>query len=171
MPIVRGLPPSSSSLPSNDDSDEESIKIRNETFGCIVRSKGFSWLAHSHVAAMYWSHAGSSFELECLGRWWATLTRDQWPEEAEKDILVDFDCSDHDDELVSDLSSVGDRRQEIVFIGPGVGDVKKQTVLKKNLDSCLLTDDEFDLYKELYNDEEKLSERFANPVEVQMSTY
>lgn len=35
----------------------------------LVRSKGFLWLAASHDGAYYWSHAGSHFEAQLLGRW------------------------------------------------------------------------------------------------------
>jgi G3E family GTPase len=70
MPISRGLP---------ETSDEEPLlKITQETKDAlqrVVRSKGFVWTADSNVAANYWSHAGTSFEMPCLGRWWATLPR------------------------------------------------------------------------------------------------
>jgi len=35
----------------------------------IIRSKGFIWLANSHMAAMYWSHATSHYEIRRLGGW------------------------------------------------------------------------------------------------------
>ena len=172
LPIVRGLPTSShmnrNMLNNPTDSDDEE---RKHIFGSIIRSKGFSWLADSHIAAMYWSHAGSSFEMQCLGRWWATLDRDQWPEDAVDDILHDFDCISHDDNVDIELNSVGDRRQEIVLIGQGLGDLEKQEIVRRNLNSCLLTDEEFELYKSIHADEKKLKEIFVNPFHVQMLTY
>jgi hypothetical protein len=36
----------------------------------VMRSKGFTWMAHGHTSAFYWSHAGQHFELRydvCLG--------------------------------------------------------------------------------------------------------
>ncbi len=178
MPIVRGLPTTSSHNNDNEDDDYENkqsfiININNETenaFNSIVRSKGFSWLANSHIAAYYWSHAGSSFELQCLGRWWATLCRDQWPEEAIDDILIDFDCADHDDN-VEVMESVGDRRQEIVFIGQCLNNIKKQEIIEQCLDSCLLTEDEFALYTKMRNEENELSTKFVNPFNIEMLTY
>ena len=72
LPVSRGLP--------EQVDDEEPIEGSEEAkraLDTVVRSKGFLWLADSHVAANYWSHAGSSFELQCLGRWWSTLPRPQ----------------------------------------------------------------------------------------------
>lgn len=180
MPIVRGLPTIRYHNNDNEDDDYENkqsfmININNEienAFNSIVRSKGFSWLANSHIAAYYWSHAGSSFEMQCLGRWWATLDRDQWPEEAIDDILIDFDCVDHiDDDNVELMESVGDRRQEIVFIGQGLNNIKQQEIIKQCLDSCLLTEEEFILYTKIRHEEDELSTRFENSFEIEMLTY
>ena len=66
-----------------------------------MRSKGFVWLAHSDVRAFYWSHAGAHFEMQLLGRWWASLPRDAWPEEQRAEIGADF------------AGAGGDRRQEV----------------------------------------------------------
>ena len=40
-----------------------------------------------------------------LGRWWADIPKNEWPEGSEGEITVDFD------------GKFGDRRQELVFIG------------------------------------------------------
>ena len=40
-----------------------------------------------------------------MGRWWADLEREKWPEGAEEEIMRDFE------------GNHGDRRQELVFIG------------------------------------------------------
>ena len=176
MPVVRGLPP------DNNDNTETNSKTHNsnqkdtlrqeertaQIFGSIVRSKGFSWLANSHIAAMYWSHAGSSFELQCLGRWWATLDRNQWPEEAVEDILLDFDDTNHIADNASDTFSGGDRRNEIVLIGQGLNDEQSRTIIQQALDKCLLTDKEYEVYWKNKNDEDKLKSSFPNPFEIQM---
>jgi len=143
---------------------------RKKTFGNILRSKGFCWLADSHAAAMYWSHAGSSFEMQCLGRWWATLPQDQWPEEARDEILVDFDNSNHD-EIAYDFSSVGDRRQEVVLIGPGMANSKNRMHIQDALRECLLTEQEYQEYQDLANDENELKAAFLSPLPVQMLTF
>eukprot|EP01043_Picozoa_sp_COSAG02_P067072 COSAG02_NODE_10650_length_1891_cov_18.488839_1_plen_257_part_00 len=72
----------------------------------VIRSKGFSWLATHHTAAIYWSHAGTHFELKNVGTWWAsadmaTLPGGKLPDAVAEDFEGEF----------------GDRRQEIVFIG------------------------------------------------------
>ena len=115
----------------------------------------------------------SSFQMQCLGRWWATLPRDQWPEEAVDEVLPDFDDPSHD-EISDGLSkSVGDRRQEVVLIGPGLGDTHMQNVVKETLDECLLTKDEFEAYKKISRDQDEdgLKSRFQSPIPVQMMTY
>jgi len=175
MPVVRGLPTDGN---DNDDIHTHELEhdiTQRQVFGRIVRSKGFSWLANSHIAAMYWSHAGSSFEMQCLGRWWATLPREQWPEEAVSDVLVDFDDVTHEESssLSNGLRSVGDRRQELVLIGPGMGSVESQNVMQEALDRCLLRDDEFERYKEIAKEEDEaaLQATFASSIPVQMLTY
>ncbi|KAL3823846.1 hypothetical protein ACHAXA_004118 [Cyclostephanos tholiformis] len=116
LPIVRGVP--SGQGGDNSDTDDSAKK----TFQRVLRSKGFCWNADSNVKALYWSHVGCSFEMQCLGRWWATLPKQLWPEDVTDSILIDFDSMDHNEAASSLTSSmVGDRQQEIVFIGPGIG--------------------------------------------------
>ena len=164
LPIVRGLPV---------DFEEETIPMPDrtiKTLNNVVRSKGFAWCADSNNAALYWSHAGSSFEMQCLGRWWATLPREQWPAEAISSLLQDFDNPSHD-EGNNESTSVGDRRQEIVFIGPGLGDRAKQSCLYDGLDLCLLTDSEWNEYQLNKKDEKVLKMTFVNPIKVRMVSY
>jgi G3E family GTPase len=163
LPIVRGL--------SSDDKVHQDLGLNKESINAlqqVIRSKGFTWTADSNVKALYWSHAGTSFEMQCLGRWWSTLPRSQWPEEAKESILADFDCSDHD-ELASS-TTVGDRRQEIVFIGPGLASPKTQQIIKDALNLCLLDDDEWYTYCSERTDESALSLRFENTLPTRMLT-
>jgi len=120
----------------------------------VLRSKGFCWLADSHVPAMYWAHAGASFEMQCMGRWWATLEKGRWPVDSIDEIEEDFDG----DEMV------GDRRQEIVFIGEGVHEMEEP--IKALLDACLLNEEEWKQYCELSADQKKLGELFPSDIEV-----
>ena len=166
LPIKRGAPPTMTAEgggEANTDSDiSEGCRV---ALSRVLRSKGFSWLADSNRAAMYWSHAGSSFEMQCLGRWWATLPRDQWPEEAGEMILAEFDDVGHEE---GRGSTVGDRRQEIVFIGPGLGGgAAAAGEISAALDSCLLSRQEWDVYCGAQDDggDAKLREIFANPIE------
>mmetsp|Transcript_24301 Transcript_24301/g.58673 ORF Transcript_24301/g.58673 Transcript_24301/m.58673 type:complete len:666 (+) Transcript_24301:156-2153(+) len=166
LPVVRGVPPEESSAIDSTDGSA------NKAFGQVLRSKGFAWTSDSNVKALYWSHAGSSFEMQCLGRWWATLPKQQWPEEAKDSILADFDSLDHNEAAASPTTStVGDRRQEIVFIGPGIGSLESQTCIKSTLDSCLLKDEEWDMFRSERDDEALLSTNFQNPLQTRMLTY
>ena len=85
------------------------------------------------------------------------LPWDRWPEEAVATILFDFDDSNNSD------NSIGDRRQELVFIGPRFGETRSQTLVGECLDQCLLTSDEYHLlYKTL--DKEQRCVTFVNPL-------
>ena len=76
---------------------------------------------------MYWSHAGSHFEIRQAGPWWASLPKEEWPSsELPANIQADFD------------GKYGDRRQEIVIIGVTMD----QSAIVKALDTALLTDEE-----------------------------
>jgi G3E family GTPase len=74
------------------------------------------------------SHQSHCF---CHGRWWAEAEEDDWPDEEEEkaDIRRDFE------------GEWGDRRQELVFIGKGFDEARKQD-LRRKLDACLLTEEE-----------------------------
>lgn len=144
LTITHGLP--SSSLTTTTQPFQY-IQLQNKGLN-ILRSKGFTWLANSHIAAYYWSHAGTCFEMQCLGRWWSTLPRDAWPEESVPLILSDFDHVDHQEcngERDGSLT-FGDRRQELVLIGYGLNRLSNQQLLEQALDTCLLNDEEMKTY-------------------------
>ena len=106
--------------------------------GNVVRSKGYVWLANSHLASRYWSHAGIHFELRDSGAWWSTVPADEWPSDPEQRHLIASDFAPED----AKTKRVGDRRQEIVFIGPGLNRPRIEGLL----DACLLTDAELATY-------------------------
>lgn len=108
----------------------------DEARKALLRSKGFVWLATSKSAAYFVSHAGQYLEIQIMGRWWADIEKDQWPEGMGEDIIKDFD------------GAHGDRRQEIVFIGQfdNKGGKSKQA-LEEALDACVLTDEEMKEYE------------------------
>jgi len=152
MPVVRGVPK------EDDTTTAEKIVISNAVKKVLkdcLRSKGFVWIANSHSSATYWSHAGTSFELSCLGQWWATLPREMWPEGVEDYVLADFDDPKHDD--TTNNIGVGDRRQELVFIGNQYAQAHCQAEITKALNQCLLKDDEYQEYKELLETEDNES--------------
>ena len=166
LPVVRGVPPT----PEDGASSLEVSVDASAALQSTLRSKGFVWCADSHVSAMYWSHAGKSFEYTCLGQWWATLPREEWPADAVSYVLADFDDVNHED-ANNPEDTVGDRRQEVVFIGPKFGDQSQQGLICDALDKCLLGDEEWHDYKSIQNDEEKLQARFANAIETKMMSY
>lgn len=162
LPIVRGIPDE-----EEDQGTTAPLKISadaKEILQSAMRSKGFCWSADSHSSAMYWSHAGSTFEWMCLGQWWATLPRNQWPEGIDEYVLQDFDDPSHDDNS-SSSSTVGDRRQEVVFIGPQFDSAEKQRQIQSLLDKCLLTVEEYKEYQSLQRNENKLQVHFQNIME------
>ena len=95
-------------------------------FTPVLRSKGFVWLGGEQTVAHYWSQAGKHLEVSEMGRWWASVPRDEWPEAHEQSILEDFD------------GASGDRRQELVFIGAGLD----EGAISAALDDCLLSEEE-----------------------------
>jgi G3E family GTPase len=94
----------------------------------VLRSKGFAWLATRSDWVAIWSQAGKTCSLEPGGKWWATVPKEQWPEEEalRQTLLNDFH------------PQWGDRRQELVFIGINMDEQK----LRAGLDRCLLSDEE-----------------------------
>lgn len=165
LPLKRGLP--------ENCENESAITVTDsgkKLLSRVLRSKGFTWCANSHLSALYWSHAGTSFELSCLGSWWATLPREQWPLEAVSAILQDFDDGEHDEQDAR-LTSVGDRRQEIVFIGPTLGDSLNQEVISRVLNQCLLQDSEWPAYADTCSNEAALASAFPSKIIAKYVSY
>jgi hypothetical protein len=63
--------------------------------------------------------AGQHFEIREEGDWWAAVPDEEWPDAASGQREI----------IMSDFApGVGDRRQEIVFIGAGMDEVSKQSI-------------------------------------------
>ncbi|CAM9156263.1 unnamed protein product [Ectocarpus sp. 13 AM-2016] len=135
-------------------SDSEALRLALRK---VVRSKGFMWLAFSDKAAMYWSHAGASFEVLCLGRWWDSLERELWPPGSAEAVMEDFE------------GKYGDRRQELVFIGMGMCEESTRGPIVKALDGCLLTDEEMKVYDAVRETVHELPEAFPSPLRVRFT--
>eukprot|EP01036_Dinobryon_divergens_P027221 gene27221-35952_t len=84
---------------------------------------------------LIWSQAGGLFHLTPGGQWWADTPRDKWP--GDEDSVEQIE-SDWDYDTPYSEESVGDRRQELVFIGCNLN----EALLRQHLDECLLTDRE-----------------------------
>ncbi len=94
----------------------------------VVRSKGTCWLASRLFVSGVWSQAGPALSIEPFGHWWATMPREEWPDDP---ALVEWVESIWD-------PNVGDCRQEIVFIGVKLN----RSHLERLLDRALLNEEE-----------------------------
>lgn len=110
--------------------------MQSELMSTVIRSKGFVWLASRNELAGMWSQAGAVCQLEVGGMWWADVPREEWPNDPSMLAQVESDW----------LPGIGDRRQEIVFIGQ---DLEREEMIW-GLDQCLLTDEEMDLGPEAW---------------------
>ncbi|KAI1420848.1 P-loop containing nucleoside triphosphate hydrolase protein [Xylaria sp. FL1777] len=107
-------------------------KIADPTFGPLLRSKGFLWLATRPNMYGEWSQAGVMLTLSGGDLWRCEEPESEWPENPKAREMIKRDFQ----------GKWGDRRQEIVFIGQQMRD-GGETRLRKALDSCLLDDAEF----------------------------
>ncbi len=102
-------------------------------FKNVFRSKGFIWIAGKDDYMGEWSQAGVIVTISNSGRWYVADPEemDALDEETKAEVLADF----------IDDPKVGDRRQELVFIG-NFQDEKEKDAIKTALDQCLLKKDE-----------------------------
>ena len=106
----------------------------------VIRSKGFFWLATRMPYVGVWSKAGVQNKFEMAGKWFATVDRQNWPDDKEEIASV----------LANWEEPYGDRRQEIVIIGY-VGEMD-EAFLKECFDACLLTNSEMQLGESAWRD-------------------
>ena len=99
----------------------------------VIRSKGFFWLATRMPYVGVWSKAGVQNKFEMAGKWFATVDRQNWPDNKEEIASV----------LANWEEPYGDRRQEIVIIG--YAGKMDEAFLKECFDACLLTNAEMEL--------------------------
>lgn len=99
----------------------------------IIRAKGLFWLASRPDIAISFSQAGGSVRLESAGSWWSSM-----PEEMRYQYPIYHEI--RTDLLKRWHSEWEDRKNELVFIGQHL---EKEKYLKE-LESCLLTEDEAD---------------------------
>ena len=96
--------------------------------GSLIRSKGFFWLASRPEGAWAWNQAGGIARYNYAGMFWKAVPEAKWPQDQEllRSILDSWE------------EPFGDMRQELVFIGQSLD----RDALVRQLDQCLLTDDE-----------------------------
>ncbi|KAI0880650.1 putative cobalamin synthesis protein [Annulohypoxylon maeteangense] len=143
--------------PQLDPKARLASKIADATFGPLLRSKGFLWLATRPKMYGEWSQAGVMLTISGQDLWRCEIPQDEWPTDPEtrKAITRDFD------------GKWGDRRQELVFIGQQMRNGGEER-LRKALDVCLLNDEEFhnwEVAMESFDVQEKLDELFEDGFE------
>ncbi|MEM7453638.1 MAG: GTP-binding protein [Planctomycetota bacterium] len=109
----------------------------NNDWNGVLRSKGFFWLASRLDKIGVWSQAGRIARLDFGGFWWAAVPREHWPESEVFQTELEKKWN----------PEVGDCRQELVFIGIGMDEI----AIYDSLQECLLTDEEFALGIDVWN--------------------
>ncbi len=99
-----------------------------KSYGKLIRSKGYFWLATRPEFAGQWSQAGGIARYGFAGMFWKAVPQNRWPED--EDYLASI--------RQSWVEPFGDMRQELVFIGQGLD----QQAITHALDDCLLSEDE-----------------------------
>ncbi|KAI1475526.1 putative cobalamin synthesis protein [Daldinia eschscholtzii] len=148
--------------PQLDPKARLASKMADETFGPLLRSKGFLWLATRPRMYGEWSQAGVMLTISGQDLWRCEVPEDEWPTDPEtrKAITRDFD------------GKWGDRRQELVFIGQQMRKGGEER-LRRALDACLLNDEEFRSWEEAMesdNVQERLDELFEDGFEDWLET-
>ena len=103
----------------------------------VIRAKGHFWLATRTDFLGELAIAGSQKVTSRMGRWWAAVPKNRWPEDGSFEEFV----MKHWDPMW------GDRRQELVFIGIDMDEAK----IRSQLDRCLVPEGGFvpDLWAKL----------------------
>ncbi|GGE07993.1 cobalamin synthesis protein CobW [Aureimonas endophytica] len=94
------------------------------TWPGLIRAKGHFWLATRPDWVGEFSLAGAVARMSGLGRWWAAVPKERWPDVSEWRDLVGRHWS----------PVWGDRRQELVFIGQAMD----EAAIRAALDACLV---------------------------------
>ena len=100
-------------------------RFLSEEWKGVVRAKGFFWLANRPDFVGEMSQAGAFVRHGGIGRWWAAVPQNRWPETP--DFLDLMDRTWRED--------IGDRRQELVFIGIDYDEAD----IRARLNQCLYT--------------------------------
>ena len=104
---------------------EKIHKLLNGPLTGVIRAKGHFWLATRPDWVAEFSLAGALSSVSPLGRWWASVPQNKWPEDPR---AVEYARRQWTEPF-------GDRRQEIVFIGAGIDWPR----LRNRLEACLVS--------------------------------
>jgi G3E family GTPase len=108
--------------------DKEKFYKSIVLFFDVIRAKGFYWLKEDNSTVFEISQSGINQEYHTTaGYWWASIKKNEWPKDInyQTRILENFE---------EPYDKIGDRRQEIVFIGQNLNIAK----IKNILDECLV---------------------------------
>ncbi len=103
--------------------------LTNASLDKVIRAKGHFWLATRPDFLGELALAGRQKSVSRMGRWWAAVPKNRWPEDGSFEEFV----MKHWDPVW------GDRRQELVFIGIDMD----EAAIRKALDRCLMPEDVF----------------------------
>lgn len=155
--------PEEEQLVDTEATIRERLKAKKSSvFANLFRSKGFFWLATRPYDIGEWAQAGTILSINPSGNWMVCTDEDEWPVPAGQDanavkevIRRDFAVAEMFDGDAEVAAFVGDRRQEIVFIGDFISTVSTdkgvfggseasiQEEITRLLNSCLVSDDEW----------------------------
>lgn len=94
----------------------------------VLRMKGLTWVANRPDLVLQLDKAGKLLHATPLGRWWAAVPTEQWPDDPEDRAVA----------LARWSEPWGDRHTELVLIGIDMD----RDALNTGLDACRLTTDE-----------------------------
>ena len=103
---------------------EKILEVLNGDLPGVIRAKGHFWIATRPEWVAEFSLAGSLSSVKPLGTWWATVSKDRWPDNESARSYMEAHWQE----------PWGDRRQELVFIGAGID----WAAVKARLDACLV---------------------------------
>ncbi len=101
--------------------------LLNSPLPGVIRAKGHFWVATRPDWVAEFSLAGALSSVAPLGTWWASVPRERWPSGDGIDAYIKENWQE----------PLGDRRQEIVFIGAGID----WPALKSRLDAALIPEE------------------------------
>lgn len=99
-----------------------------ESYGKLIRSKGYFWLASRPEFAGQWNQAGGIARYGFAGMFWKAIPKENWP--TDEDSLTSIEKQW--------VEPFGDMRQELVFIGQNL----KQDDVIHALNDCLLSEED-----------------------------
>ena len=112
---------------ARDPFDPEKIHtFFNQEWPGIIRAKGFFWISSRPNFVGEVSQAGAFVRHQGIGKWWAAVDEEQWPD--------DKNFKQNINKIW--IKGLGDRRQEIVFIG--LKNEMNESLIKEKLDGFLI---------------------------------